>query len=347
MKGPIGKGGDLPNMTVAQLSALNKMVHKEIIQPLFRFSSFLLHPIFIFVVLQIVSISLTVIWVVWYGQQSSIRFVNTYDLTFLITGCILTGIILLGTVVLFVYATKQSLLNKQQRSFVSSVTHELRSPIASMQLSLETLQAHQLDPKIEQQLFSMMGSDLARLVKLVDQILVSARLDRGIKIFERTEYFDIRTSFEHALDNASHLHRDLRSRVEIHCPTGMQVYSAKPAVDLVINNLLENAVKYSKINSPIILGAEEAKDGFLLSVKDRGFGLDKREAKKIFKIFNRGEVAQKKAIPGTGLGLYIVKAVVKVLGGKVWAESPGREMGSTFFVLLPYPDAQEREALLK
>jgi signal transduction histidine kinase len=300
-----------------------------------KFNRVIFHPIFIFVVIQLVSIGISVLWVVWYVNQKNFRFGAHYDLTFLVTGCILIGIILIGTVLLFVFAIKQSMLNKQQRSFVSSVTHELRSPVASIQLSMETLEKQHLDTETKTKIFSMMRSDMDRLVNLVDQILVSARLDRGIKIFDEIESFYVRDLIARGIEGASHLDKTLPTRVQINCEENLSIIAARPAVALVIGNLIENAVKYSPAGSPISVNVQDFGDRILLNVKDRGFGLDGRERKNIFKIFHRGDIATKKAIPGTGLGLYIVKSVVKVLGGRVWAESAGKGTGSTFYVQLP------------
>jgi len=297
----------------------------------------LVHPIFVFVVLQIVCVALTVILVIWYVNKSSQGpyFDRGFDLMFLITGCILSSIILVGTVLLFVFAIRQSRLNKQQRSFVSSVTHELRSPIASMQLSLETLQQRDLEKDVVKRMHQMILTDLDRLVALVDQILVSARLDRGINVFDQVEPFAPADVIKGVMAKAGHLDPKLQERVHIDCDPTIVINTARPAVELVFANLLENAVKYSPPASKIEVTVTQHGRDVILSVADSGFGMDKRDCRRVFKIFHRAEIAHTKAIPGTGLGLYIVKTVCRVLGGRAWAESPGLGRGSTFFVTLP------------
>lgn len=316
-------------------SEMSTLIWRWLWNRVLKFNRIVFHPVFVFVVIQLVSIGVSVLWVMWYVNQSNFRFGAHYDLAFLITGCILIGIILIGSVLLFVFAIKQSLLNKQQRSFVSSVTHELRSPVASIQLSMETLEKQNLDGEVRKRIFEMMRSDMDRLVNLVDQILVSARLDRGIKIFDEIEVFSVRELIKKAIESASHLDKFLPDRAKINCHESIQIMTAQPAVALIAGNLIENAVKYSPPNSEILINVEDFEDFVILSIKDRGFGIEKRDRKAIFKIFNRGDIATKKAIPGTGLGLYIVKSVVRVLGGKVWAESAGKGAGSTFYVKLP------------
>ena len=110
------------------------------------------------------------------------------------------------------------------------------------------------------------------------------------------------------------------------------------ALNLILNNLIENAIKYSPRQSPIKRGFDQIGSEVFMYVRDQGIGLDKKDKKRLFKLFRRGEAAVKKAIPGTGLGLYIVKSAVGVLGGRVWAESAGSNQGSTFYVSLPTDD---------
>ncbi len=323
-------------MNIARIKHKRKKLLTGIILPyIWKLNRVAFHPISIFVILQIVCATITVLWVIWYVNQNDIIFAAHYDLAFLITGCILCGIILIGTVLLFVSTIRQKLLYRQQRSFVSSVTHELRSPIASMQLSLETLQTHALNESLKEKLFNMIHADMNRLVGLVDQILVSARLDRGIKLFDAIEQFDIRECIQETVAQVKHLDSSIENRVTINCHSNTYIHCSKPAIMLILNNLLENAVKYSPADSPILISAYIEDGKLLLDVNDRGFGLAKQERKQIFKIFNRGNITTKKAISGTGLGLYIVHSICKVLGGKVWAESPGKDYGSTFHICLP------------
>ena len=299
------------------------------------------HPISVFVLLQAITITMIVIWVVWYVNRINVNIdVSTFntdmEILTLVMGCVLLGIILLGTIFLFVYATRQSLANRQQKTFVSSVTHELRSPLASVQLSLETLQRRQLGKDVTDKMHGMIQTDVNRLVRLVDQVLVSARLDRGISFFHDPELFLAKEAIEEAIDNARHLDREISNRIKISCDEELQIFAVRAALILVMGNLIENAVKYSPKKSPIRIDARVDDRVFTFCVEDQGMGLDKREHKRIFKLFHRGGGAAKKAIPGTGLGLYIVRSIVKGLRGKVWVESAGRNLGSTFFVTFPF-----------
>ncbi len=311
-----------------------------------RMIRFFTHPVAIFVILQLVCIAVTVLWVVWFvnqdqalnelaqtfGQQNIDR---SFGLGLLIAGCILLGVLIVGLIVLFTNAQRQSRLNRQQQNFVSSVTHELRSPLASLQLAFDTIRSRNLEQDVKLKFFEMIDRDLNRLKKLVDQILLSAKLDRGMIDLQKMEEINLRELVAEAVSKASFLDPQLASRVQIHVDPASNVFSTKDGLALILGNFIENAIKYSPRGSLIQVEASCRADRCEFSVKDQGFGLVAREKKKVFRMFHRANAATKHAIPGTGLGLYIVHTIVKSMGGKVWAESDGRNLGSRFCVSIP------------
>ncbi|MGE0171729.1 MAG: HAMP domain-containing sensor histidine kinase [Oligoflexales bacterium] len=308
---------------------------------------FATHPIVVFVVLQIVWVAITILWVSWFVDQKEsftemARHLGrttdtTYGLVFLVAGVILLAVILIGTVLLFIFAQRQASLIRQQRNFVSSVTHELRSPLASIQLSIETLQRENVPKPVIEQLFSMVGKDIERLSRLVDQILVSARLDRGlIDVSEATkEEIYLVDILRKTVEESVHRDPKVQERVSIECPPELMLDTVPLAINLILGNLLENAMNYSPRSTPISIAVTEKDNEVTIGVRDQGFGIEKKDLRKVFKMFHRTKTSTKKAIPGTGLGLYIVKSTVKTLGGKVWAESNGPGQGSVFYVQLP------------
>lgn len=308
---------------------------------------YLIHPVVVFVTLQCLGVCVTILWVIWFLNQkeelsqiaSALGQKNidfSYGIFFLTSGCILLGMILVGTIMLFIFAQRQTSLVRQQRNFVSSVTHELRSPLASLQLSFETLQKQNVPMEIRRQLHEMALSDIDRLAGLVDRILISARLDRGISGFDATlEEITMRDFTNEIIDASSHLDANLPARIHINLPYDFSIWAPRQPLGLILRNLVENAVSYSPPNTPIEIKIQDEGDEFHLSVHDKGFGLNKKDLHRIFKMFHRTSAATKKAIPGTGLGLYIVKSMTKLLNGKVWAESPGIGEGATFHVVAP------------
>lgn len=302
-----------------------------------------MHPIVVFVTLQILWVAILLLWVVWFLNQKAdlTRFATmigqkdfnpTYSIAFLTIGCVLLGMMLVGVVVLFVFAQRQSSLVRQQRNFVSSVTHELRSPLASLQLNIETMQKDNIPAEILNRLKEMALRDIIRLSTLVDRILISARLDRGILGFDsKADHIVLNDLLQEILNHNQH--HD--ARLLIDCPAQITLVAPKIPLSLVIGNLIENAIRYSPKNSPITVQARTEGSQIHVSVTDKGIGLAVHEKHKIFKMFHRSPHAVKKAIPGTGLGLFIVRSIVEHLDGKVWAESQGLGLGSTFHVTIP------------
>ena len=306
------------------------------------------HPIFIFIICQVLWIAILLLWVLW-----SVDLLNTFHqinlkriegidsdgtITVLVVGCILLGMLLVGSVTLFVFGQKQSYLFRAQQDFLSSVTHELRSPLTSLQLTFETLNKREVDIPTQKKLFDHAGRDIERLGRLVNQILISARLDRGIAAFtdEKVEDIQLKVLLKMAAERAGWLDQELDKRLTIRCPSYINIYFSRPALMLILSNLIENAIKYSEKPTPIDIKAWVTQEGRVqISIRDQGLGIQKEEIKRIFRLFQRGPIAAKKAIPGTGVGLFIVKGILKVLRGKVWAESEGPGKGSTFHILLP------------
>ncbi len=254
----------------------------------------------------------------------------------LIIGIIALVMVVVGSVLLFIWGQRQASIIRQQRSFVSSVTHELRTPLASIHLAQETLLERELNEDTRRRLLSMSMLDIDRLTRLVNQILISSRLDRGLAMFQDDiKAIELPKRLEQIVQSLSHLDSNIDKRVSISCPQPISFRMSDNAFTLILGNLIENAIKYSSAGSPIKIYVQ-GDGGFLrFSVEDSGVGLAKKERRKIFKMFYRGASAMNKAIPGTGLGLFIVKTSIEQLGGKIEVESDGHDHGTTFHVWLP------------
>lgn len=312
-----------------------------------KFIKWLTHPIAVFVGLQVVWLTIVILWVVWFlGQQEALENVKkiigtasdvnpNIGVFSLVIGCVLLGIILVGTVVLFVFTQIQSGLLRQQKSFVSSVTHELRSPLASLQLSFETLQRHKLQEATKEKIFGMVNKDLERLSLLVERILIAGRLDKGIIDYKNgQDEVEVKDFIHHVLAQQLHLDSKIEKRVTISCSEALVIQTSRLGLNIVLGNLLENALKYSPKDSPILVQVEIKDYEVWITVEDHGMGLSKKELRKVFKLFHRSPRAQARAVPGTGLGLYIVKSITLSMGGRIWVESEGIGRGSRFIVAL-------------
>jgi signal transduction histidine kinase len=314
-----------------------------------RSIKWLTHPIVVFVSLQIVWLAFVILWIIWFINQKETlvevskmvgaatdKMSGATGIMTLVVGCVLLGIILVGTIVLFVFTQIQGSLLRQQKSFVSSVTHELRSPLSSLQLSFETMQRPNLPESVRERLLGMVQNDISRLTQLVDRILISSRLDRGIIDYQsQTETIVFDDLMKKIVEQAEHLDGHLSQRLTVEAAPGLTLHTNHLALQLILGNLVENAIKYSDKGSPIVVCVEHLGDEVRFVVKDEGMGLSKRDQRKIFQMFHRSPRATKNAVPGTGLGLYIVRTMVRGLGGRVWVTSSGVRQGSTFYVSFP------------
>lgn len=302
----------------------------------------LYHPVTIFLLMQVLWVLLMVVWIRWYlenhaqlrqmaGQLTSPTEVPRQTWLPLVQGGILLALILAGATVIFIYWNKQHRLNQMQRSFVSNVTHELKSPVASIQLALETMALRELSIEQRQDFLSMMLDDTERLATLIDRILGAARIEK-----KRGRYslkpVSMRHFVEEVLEEDRHLFEKDGHLVVLEKGGDARVAIDRAAMRMVLANLIENAGRYSPRGSTIQLRLHRDLRRCRLDVIDSGVGIARKDLKNIFKMFWRGAESR---VSGTGLGLYIVRHIVRDHKGKVWAASSGQGRGSTFSVSLP------------
>ena len=309
----------------------------------------MIHPISVFVIMQILWAAILTLWVIWFvgrrreieklASQLSPSMLPTDDTS--VVALIVVGIVLLsmlgaGTIMLFAWGQRQTSLIRQQRHFVSSVTHELRTPLASIHLAYETLTSRNLPDETKQKLLVMSLVDIDRLIRLVNQILISSRLDRGLAMFQDdVKTINVAQSLHAIIETLNYLDRHISQRVTVHCRDYLNWQGSQNAFNMVMSNLIENAIKYSPPKAAIEIKAEDSQGGLKISVTDQGLGLMAKEKKRIFKMFYRSQDATGRAIPGTGLGLFIVKTTLEQLGGQISVQSAGLGLGSTFKVVFP------------
>jgi len=255
----------------------------------------------------------------------------------LVLGIIFFGLIIAGMVVNTIFLIREIRRNEQQDSFLNAVTHELKTPIASLRLYLETLESRQLDEAQRHNFYRIMLGDTDRLLGTVEQVLKAGEVRHRQ---DRKNWQEVDFSF--LVRNALEL-----TRLRHHLPPEALRFGALPEGEVlvignpeelrtVIFNLFDNAVKYSGEKKDIVVDVRTPNmDSVLLSVHDRGIGIPKSDLKRIFKRFHRARTATAGQVKGTGLGLFIVRSVVRRYGGDVYAESAGEGRGSTFVIRLP------------
>lgn len=308
-------------------------------------TKWLYHPVTIFLSIQVLWVLLMVVWIRWYLEKHSqlremaerLRTqVEADGLGWLplVEGGILLTLILAGATVIFIYWTKQHRLIKMQRTFIANVTHELKSPVASIQLALETMALRELSEDRRHEFVEMMLDDTERLSTLIDRILGAARIEKMHGKY-RLETVSMRHFLEEVLREDRHLYEKEGRTIVFEEGRDARVAIDRSAMRVVLANLLENAARYSPRDSKIRLRVIKDLRSCRFDVIDSGVGIPGKDLKQVFKMFWRGSEGRTPHVRGTGLGLYIVRNIVKDHRGKVWASSPGPGRGSTFSVRLP------------
>jgi len=250
-------------------------------------------------------------------------------------GVVLLGLVISGVVLNTTFLVREIRRNEQHDAFINAVTHELKTPIASIRLYLETLQARHVDENRRQEFYQTMLADSDRLLSTVEQVLRTGRM----RVSRRLLHFsaiDMHALIEDCMARARVLHKLQAGALQYERGPAISIQGDPDEVQAAVSNLLDNAVKYSGGNIKVLVEAAPVDGKYVaVRVRDEGAGIPKTELKRIFQRFYRipGPLAAR--LKGTGLGLYIVRSVAKRHGGRVWAESEGPGRGSTFVLQLP------------
>ena len=247
------------------------------------------------------------------------------------------GLIIAGLIVYTVFLVREMGITEQQDSFLNSVTHELKTPIASIRLYLETLQSREVGDAQRKEFYRIMLQDADRLQHTVEQVL-RAGVARQKRRLEHRGPVDLGWLVQECVDTARtrhHLSEDAITVVATDLRVPLVVSGEVDDLRTAVNNLLDNAVKYSGgVPQITVQAAGPTPDTAWVRVKDAGIGIPKAQLGRIFNRFYRFQPLGSK-IKGTGLGLYIVRSIAKRHGGRVFAESAGEEKGATFTLELP------------
>jgi len=255
----------------------------------------------------------------------------------MVVGILCSAVLLLGMVYLFLRLIKTVQLNIAQNQFIASVTHELRSPVASLQILLETIRDPSTPTLKRQEFEGYMALELTRLRSLVDQVLETTRLESILSASTMKEEVNIAKLLEACAQTVEARLKASSGKLQIeHIDSGLTIRANKSLLTTALANLLDNAIKYSPLQADIRVQAELKNSKWIeLSVQDHGIGLERREQKQIFKRFYRAGNPLTHERPGTGLGLYFARLAVRAQGGKLSVTSPGPGQGSTFKIELP------------
>ena len=262
---------------------------------------------------------------------------GTWHHPILLTLGVLLSLFLIGGVALnTAYLVREIRRNEHQDAFINAVTHELKTPVASIRLYLETLQARAVEEDRRKEFYNIMLEDSDRLLQTIEQILRAGRIGAASRK-PNLARIDLSGVVAECVDRARALHHVPEGALRYQAGDPMPVLADPDEVRAAVSNLLDNAVKYSGQNVRVAVetSLEEERNFVAVRVRDQGAGIPSAELKRIFKRFHRAPGSGGKRVPGTGLGLYIVRSVAKRHGGKAWAESEGPGHGSTFVFQIP------------
>ena len=264
---------------------------------------------------------------------------NWREVVPLILGVLFFGFIIAGVILNTIFLVREVRRNEQQDSFLNAVTHELKTPITSIRLYLETLQQRQLDDSQRKEFYHVMLEDTQRLMGTVEQVLRAARVTQKNAVLKKTE-IDVGPLVQDAVELARvrhHLSPDAVTwELDGRTAERLAVAGDREELTAVLSNVLDNAVKYSP-NNPRIRVEVVTPDleRVQIKVQDNGIGIPRGELKRVFKRFYRVLTPGATQVKGSGLGLFIVRAITKRHGGRAWADSEGAGKGTTVTIELP------------
>jgi two-component system sensor histidine kinase SenX3 len=257
----------------------------------------------------------------------------------LILGLLAFPLIITGVVLNTIFLVREIRRNEQHDGFINSVTHELKTPVASIRLYLQTLQSRDIDASKRQEFYQIMVEDTDRLTGTIDQVLRAGRVGARLR-HHSSAAVDLAAIVRDCLALARTRHHlpeaALTYREALANGSAPRVLGNEDELKAAVSNLVDNAIKYSGAQVKVAVELEQPEAAqATLRVRDQGMGISAGELKRIFKRFYRIPGAVAIRVKGTGLGLFIVRSVIARHGGKVFAESEGPGRGSTFTVRLP------------
>ena len=252
-------------------------------------------------------------------------------------GVIFFCAIVAGIILNTIFLVREVRRNEQHDSFINAVTHELKTPIASIRLYLETLQSREVEDQRRREFYRLMLSDTDRLLGTVEQVLKAGQVGQRSSKHQITkiEFGDLVQECIELARTRHHLTSDALHFEGGSNGAGTLVLGNPDELRTAVSNLIDNAIKYSGNKVAVGVRLEAWDKNLVLQVRDQGVGIPEKELKRIFRRFYRVSNRSLTHVKGTGLGLFIVRSIVHKHGGKVYAQSLGEGQGTTVTLELP------------
>lgn len=317
----------------------------------------LFYHIVIFVLAQLAWLALLGLWIYWYvynnivfekvGDQVSPQV--SYDITNIVP--FVVGLVLLSglsfiTFLIFRHLSVQLRLAKLYDNFISNVTHELKSPLSSIQLYLETMNERNVSAETQKEFIDLMTTDVKRLNNLISSILEISALEQK-KLTHDYQVQDAESTIKNLLNESAGQFRLQDDVINVSGSVACEIVADTKTIRIVVDNLVDNAIKYSLNSVKIDVKLSCNPKKFIIEFKDSGIGIPPGELKKVFNKFHRIQHNNVPSVKGTGLGLYWTKEIIKNHGGKISALSEGENKGTKFTIELPVYRASKKRYINK
>ncbi len=294
-------------------------------------------PILVAILMIVMLVGLTIGWVllnVFSALDAEKTSRSAIYWILLSVGAVFFACLLAGVILYLIWLIQNINLNRRQSNFIDAVTHELKTPIASLKLYLQTLNRRDVQGPQRQEFYATMMEDVDRLDRLINQLLDVARLQRDKQDLDAKEWVSLRELVEECVSRLAKQHSvstDL-FRMEIE---DCQVLAHRIDIDVLLGNLLDNAIKYSAKEPEIEIRITFQNDSALIAISDNGQGIPRHLRRKIFWRFYRAGDELERRKPGVGLGLFLVRSIVERLKGSIVVSERIEQPGATFLVTLP------------
>ena len=294
-------------------------------------------PILVAILMIVMLVGLTIGWVllnVFSALDAEKTSRSAIYWILLSVGAVFFACLLAGVILYLIWLIQNINLNRRQSNFIDAVTHELKTPIASLKLYLQTLNRRDVQGPQRQEFYATMMEDVDRLDRLINQLLDVARLQRDRQDLDAKEWVSLRELVEECVSRLAKQHSvstDL-FRMEIE---DCQVLAHRIDIDVLLGNLLDNAIKYSAQDPEIEIRITFQNGSALIAISDNGQGIPRHLRRKIFWRFYRAGDELERRKPGVGLGLFLVRSIVERLKGSIAVSERIEQPGATFLVTLP------------
>jgi two-component system, OmpR family, phosphate regulon sensor histidine kinase PhoR len=298
-----------------------------------------------FIVAQFAWMGLLGLWIYWYisnyiifmqvGDKLSPQIViDGPKVGVFVFGIILIVLIAVAIFFFFRNMTVQRKLNGLYDNFIANITHELKSPLSSIQLYLETLSVKSVKPEKQKEFLDIMMRDANRLKKLINSILEISQLEQK-RVAHDYRVFDADKILQELIADSTENFRLPGHSVKYDGHASCKCLLDKEAMQIVFDNLTDNAIKYSVDQVDIEVKSFSNSKYLFVEFSDHGIGINAKDQKKVFNKFHRVDNKNIPSVKGSGLGLYWVKEIIKFHGGKIWITSDGLNTGTCFKMEIP------------